>query len=69
MLPVTIRRQRKHEAEQAIKDLKKRGFELIYPLTEHSKDGKIFDRDSYNRKIFVENTYSSCWIAKMRKVD
>lgn len=26
MLPVVIRRQRKHEAEQAIKDLEARGF-------------------------------------------
>ena len=69
MLPVVIRRQRKHEAEQAIKDLEARGFELIYPLTELSREGKLFDRDSFNRKIFVENTHSSCWIAKLRRVD
>lgn len=69
MLPVTIKRQRKHEAEQAIKDLEARGFKLIYPLTEHSRDGKIFDRDSFNRRIFVQNTHSSCWIAQLRKVD
>ncbi|MEH7521983.1 hypothetical protein V7149_01670 [Bacillus sp. JJ1503] len=69
MFPVTIRRQRKYEAEQAIKDLEARGFKVIYPLTEHSREGKLFDRDSFNRKIFVENTQSSCWIAKLRKVD
>jgi hypothetical protein len=69
MFPVTIHRQRKHEAEQAIRDLEARGFEVIYPLTEYSRDGKLFDRDSFNRKIFVENTHSSCWIAQLRKVD
>ncbi|MEH7392429.1 hypothetical protein [Bacillus sp. JJ1474] len=69
MFPVTIRRQRKYEAEQAIKDLEARGFEVIYPLTELSRDGKLFDRDSFNRKIFVENTHSSCWIAKLRRDD
>lgn len=69
MRPVTIRRQRKHEAEQAIEDLIKKGFEVIFPLTEFSRDGKIFDRDSFNRRVFVQNTQSSCWIAKLRKVD
>ncbi|MBT2735163.1 hypothetical protein [Bacillus sp. ISL-7] len=67
--PVTIHRQRKHEAEQAIKDLEERGFVLIYPLTELKSDGKTFTRDSFNRKIFVENTESSCWVAKLRKVE
>jgi hypothetical protein len=67
--PVVVRRQRKYEAEQAIKDLEDRGFVLIYPLTELKSDGKTFTRDSFNRKIFVENTESSCWIAKLRKVE
>lgn len=69
MRPVTIRRQRKHEAEMAIADLEKRGFEVVYPLTEFRSDGKTFTRDSYNRKIFVENTEWGYWIAKLRKVD
>lgn len=63
----TIRRQRKQEAEQAIKDLEKRGFIVTFPLTEFSRDGKKFTTDSYNRKIFQENTYSSVWIAKLRR--
>ncbi|MDF2789240.1 MAG: hypothetical protein K0S80_2338 [Neobacillus sp.] len=67
MRPVVIHRQRKHEAEQAITDLEARGFELVYPLTELSNDGKRYKTDSYNRKIFVENTFSTCWIAKMMK--
>ncbi|MEK5173209.1 hypothetical protein NST63_08450 [Heyndrickxia sp. FSL W8-0496] len=68
MRPVVIRRRRKHEAEQAISDLEARGFEIIYPLTEISSSGKIFDRDSFNRKIFIQNTFETCWIAKMRRV-
>lgn len=67
MNPVVIKRQRKHEAEQAIKDLEARGYEVSFPLTEFSRDGKLFDRDSYNRRIFVENMLSTCWIAKLRK--
>lgn len=68
MKPVVIRRQRKHEAEQAIKDLEERGFVVVYPLTEIAGEGKLFDRDSYNRRIFVENTHHSCWVAKMSRV-
>jgi len=69
MKPVVIRRQRKHEAEQAIKDLEARGYVIEFPLTEFASDGKIFDRDSYNRRIFVENTLRSYWVAKMRRVE
>lgn len=68
MQPVIIRRQRKHEAEQAIDDLTRRGFEIVFPLTEFSRDGKVFDRDSFNRKNFVQNTHRSCWMAKMRRI-
>jgi hypothetical protein len=69
MIPIVIRRQRKHEAEQAIADLLKRGFEVVYPLTEIKRDGKQFSRDSFNRKIFVQNIGSSCWVAKLRKIE
>jgi muramoyltetrapeptide carboxypeptidase LdcA involved in peptidoglycan recycling len=65
---VTIHRQFKHEAEKAISDLEKRGFEVVFPLTELKRDGKRFKSDAFNRKIFIENTFSSCWIAKLRKV-
>jgi hypothetical protein len=65
--PVIVRRQEKHEAELAIKDLVDRGYIVVYPITQIKKDGKTFDRDSYNRKVFVENTQSSCWIAKLVK--
>ena len=63
-----IRRPHKHEVEQAIKDLEARGFKLVYPLTEQSKEGKSYKRDfKYNRRIFVENIQSSRWIAVMRR--
>jgi hypothetical protein len=69
MRPIVIHRQRKHEAEQAVKDLLERGFEIVMPITEVSRDGKVFDRDSMNRRIFRENTFSSCWRAILRKVE
>lgn len=69
LFPVVVHRQFKHEAEQAISDLEKRGFEIVFPLTEFKRDGKTFTRDSFNRRIFVENTESSSWIAKLKKVE
>ncbi|MEH7249210.1 hypothetical protein V7114_20835 [Neobacillus niacini] len=69
MRPIIIRRQYEHEARQAIADLLERGFEITYPLTEIKRDGKRFTTDSFNRKIFVENIGSSCWIAKLRKIE
>lgn len=69
MRDVIIRRQRRHEAEQAVSDLIDRGYVEIFPLTEFSRDGKTFDRDSFNRRIFRENIFTSCWVAKMRKVE
>jgi hypothetical protein len=67
MRDTVIRRQRKHEAEMAVDDLIKRGFKVVFPLTEFSREGKTFSTDSYNRKIFQNNTYSSCWMAKLRR--
>lgn len=69
MRPIVIRRQYEHEAIQAIKDLEERGFAVVFPLTEIKRDGKQFTRDSFNRKIFVQNIGSSCWIAKLKKKD
>ncbi len=68
MNPIIIRRRKKHEAEQAVKDLEERGFTLVFPITEQTKEGKRFTTDSLNRKIFQENTFSTCWVAKLRRV-
>jgi hypothetical protein len=68
MRDTIIHRQKKHEAETAINDLVARGFEVIFPLTEITRDGKQFSSDSYGRKIFQHNTFTSCWVARLRKV-
>lgn len=64
-----IRRQRKYEAVQAIKDLEDRGYKIVFPLTELTKEGKQFKTDYHNRRIFQNNTFNSCWIATMRRVE
>lgn len=65
--PVTIRRRKKHEAEQAIKDLQARGYEIVHPLTELHWEGKQFSRDMKGNAVFVQNTSSSCWFAQMKR--
>lgn len=65
---VVVHRSRRIEAEQAISDLQKRGYEIVYPLTEQTREGKTFSTDGY-RKIFIANTYSSMWIAKLKRVN
>jgi hypothetical protein len=68
MRDTVIHRQRKHEAIQAIEDLKSRGFIIIKDLEEITRDGKTFSRDSYGRRIFQSNNFTSCWVAVMRKI-
>ena len=63
----TITRWHKHEIEQAIQDLQKRGYELV-ALKEIVQDGKEFKSDSFRRQIFVGNVISSKWKAKLRRV-
>ena len=64
----TIRRMKKYQAEQAIADLEKRGYELVFPLTEMKREGKTYSSDEYKRINFVENIGSSVWICKLRRV-
>ena len=66
MQPIVITRLHKHEIEQAIRDLQKRGYELV-ALKEVVRDGKEFKSDSFKRKIFVGNVLSSKWMAKLRR--
>ncbi|MDP4087434.1 MAG: hypothetical protein Q8934_22990 [Bacillota bacterium] len=68
MRDTIIRRQRKSEAEMAIADLLERGFIIIKPLQEITRDGKTFSRDSYGRRNFQQNNFTSCWMAVLRKV-
>lgn len=69
MRPVVITRKHKHEVEQAVNDLLAKGFELISPMKQLTSEGKEFKTDSRQRRIFVQNTENSCWMAKMRRVD
>ena len=64
----TIRRMRKYEAEQAIKDLQKRSYEIVSPLMEKKREGKRFGAQEYKRVAFIEHTMSSVWMAKLRRV-
>ena len=68
MKPTIIHRQTYEEAEEAVNELLKRGFELIYPITEIQHDGKKFSTDSYKRRIFEYNTFHRQYVAKLRKV-
>jgi hypothetical protein len=69
MRDTIIHRQKKKEALQAIDDLLKRGFIIIKDLEEVTRDGKTFSRDSYGRRIFQGNNFTSCWTAVLRKVN
>lgn len=62
---ITIRRQRESEINQAIEDLVKRGFVLKSGPTSIMNDGKVYDRNKYNRRVFRENTSNSMWIARL----
>ena len=64
---VWIHRKHKHEAEQAIKDLVARGYEVVFPLTEKISGGKVFDRDKDNKAIFSHATFGKYWVAKLRR--
>jgi hypothetical protein len=66
--PVIIRRQRKHEAEQAIKDLIARGFEVISPLRQENINSEVLNLYSFEQKRFRVEDFSSPWIAKLRRV-
>ncbi|PJN91382.1 hypothetical protein CVN76_05290 [Bacillus sp. mrc49] len=68
MQPVIIRRQRKHEAEQAIKDLLSRGFEIVSPLKQESPQSEVLNIYSFEQKRFQVEDFSSPWIAKLRRI-
>lgn len=67
--PIVIKRRRKHEAEQAIKELIDRGFELVHGPVQLYREGKQFSIDSFGRRKFEANTSNGCWAAKLRRVE
>ena len=66
---VLVKRHRESEMEKPIQDLINRGYDLVYGPVEQQLDGKRFDVADYKRQNFVENTFHSFWIAKMKKVN
>ncbi|MES1038977.1 hypothetical protein [Peribacillus simplex] len=68
MQPVIIRRQKKHEAEQAIKDLLARGFEIVSPLKQEKPQSEILHNLTFEQRRFPVVDFSSPWIAKLRKI-
>lgn len=68
MRPIMIHRKRKHEAEQAVKDLEARGYKLVHPITPIQNGQRMFNRDKDNRYQYSHTTHSTSWMAKMEKV-
>ncbi len=68
MKPVIIRRQWKHEAEEAIKDLEARGFEVVSPLKQEKPQSEILHNLTFEQRRFPVEDYSSPWIAKLRRI-
>lgn len=66
--PVIIRRQRKKEAEQAIKDLLARGFEIVSPLKQENLQSEVLHNLTFEQRRFPVEDFSSPWIAKLRRV-
>ncbi|MGE7766643.1 hypothetical protein [Peribacillus sp. NPDC096540] len=66
--PVIIRRQRKHEAEQAIKDLLARGFEIVSPLKQEKPQSEVLHNLTFEQRRFPVEDFSSPWIAKLRRI-
>ncbi|MBL3644014.1 hypothetical protein JMN23_16800 [Bacillus sp. RHFB] len=66
--PVIIRRQRKNEAEQAIKDLLARGFEIVSPLKQEGPLSEVLNNYSFEQKGFQIEDFSPPWIAMLRRI-
>lgn len=66
--PVIIRRQRKKEAEQAIKDLLARGFEIVSPLKQENPQSEVLHNLTFEQRRFPVEDFSSPWIAKLKRI-
>jgi hypothetical protein len=64
----TVRRYHKHEIEAAVAELEKRGFELIFPITEVTKIGTSSSQYKYSKGRYQnrQSNMSSGYIAKLR---
>jgi hypothetical protein len=70
MKDTEIHRRTKKEALQAIKDLIERDFIITYPLTEIKSTSIGRGEYNYHKSKFYmgPGNVSSCWYARMRKV-
>lgn len=68
MQPVVIRRQFKHEMDQAIKDLLARGFEIVSPPKQMNVNPEQINNYSFEQKRIQLQTFDSPWIAKMNRI-
>ncbi|MBK5459199.1 MULTISPECIES: hypothetical protein [unclassified Peribacillus] len=69
MQPIIIRRQRKYDVEQDIKDLEARGFEVISPLKQQNPQSEVLHNLSFEQRRFKVEDFSSPWIAKLRRIE
>lgn len=65
---VTIRRKRKHEAEQAIRDLEARGYELVGELQNVKESRKAFVPNENRRLTYDSTIMWDSWYCRMRRV-
>lgn len=67
----TIKRPFKHEAEMAIADLEKRGFTVVFPLTEMKKVGTSSSNYHYMKSRYTsrQSNLTSLWICKLERVN
>lgn len=66
---VTIRRKRRHEAETAVEDLIKRGYEVVSPLMQVGSQPEPINKYSFEqiRRYKPNDQFDAPWIAKMRR--
>lgn len=69
MHTVRIRRKRKYEVVQAMIDLVQRGYEVVYGPQEIKSVGSLFKRGRHNKMEFSRGTYSTHWVAQLRRAD
>jgi len=65
---VTIHRKRKSEAEQAIKDLQARGYEIVGELKNAKDSRKTFVPNENRRLVFDDTVMWDSWYCRMRRV-
>ena len=65
---VTVRRSHKHEAETAIDDLIKRGYEVVSPLIQAGSQTEPITKYSFEQvRRYQPNDFHAPWVAKLRR--